>query len=359
MSPSLFTFNWLKFLFVAGLLVCFKATTAQVKYEQIVYKIDSLANIGLPKSALKEVDRLDELARKNNNAPQQIRAVVYRMTFQAYMEENALVAIISRLKADIGRAVYPVKPVLQSLLAETYWKYYEQNRYQFNQRSRLLKPDTDFTRWDLQTVINEASRLYDLSLRDDKKEQNTSIGVLDGVLEGDTSTRYLRPTLYDLLLQRALDFFLADEPALPKPRLPFSLNSPAFFSDSRTFASLTIKTTDTASTWYQGIEYLQQATAFRLSHADDEAVADIDLQRLKFLFGKSHAEYKDSLYLAALRQIAQHFFAKPISAEALVLEGQYYQKLDSLTIAHGYFEKAIAAYPASLGGKNAAQLQSR
>src|SRR5476649_1543536 len=105
MSSSLF--NTLKCLLVVAMLFCFKTGSAQDKYTELGFRIDSFANVGLPKSALQQVDRLDALARKNNNAPQQIRAVVYRMTFQSYLEENALVAIINRLKTDIEHAGYP------------------------------------------------------------------------------------------------------------------------------------------------------------------------------------------------------------------------------------------------------------
>ncbi|MBB3058960.1 alpha-2-macroglobulin family protein [Mucilaginibacter gotjawali] len=343
-------------LLVFALLFCFYNAGAQVKYDAISFRIDSLANIGLPKSALKEVDKLDKLARKNDNAPQQVRAVIYRMTFQSYLEEDALAAIISRLRTDIDKAAYPVKPVLQSLLGQMYWNYYQQNRYQFGQRTRLEKPDTDFAKWDLQTLITQTGHLYDLSLTDAAKEQTTPISVLDGVLEGDSTTRYLRPTLYDLLVQRAFDFFLADEAGLTKPKLPFSLNDPRFFGDSQAFADLLIKTTDTASTAYKGLKYLQQASKFHLGHHDEEALADLDLQRLKFLYARSNVEHKDSLYLSALKQITEHFSAKPISSEALVLQGQYYQGLDSLAMAYGFFKKAAAAYPNSLGGKNAATL---
>ena len=174
-------------LLLALLLFCFKVTNAQNKYEIIRSRIDSLADIGLPKSALNEAERLDELARKNNNAPQQVRAVIYRMTFQSYLEEDALTAIIGRLKTDIDKAEYPVKPVLQSLLAQMYLNYYQQNRYRFSQRTKLEKPDADFTNWDLQTIIDETSRLYSASLSDNRRLFETPVGVLDGVLEGDSS----------------------------------------------------------------------------------------------------------------------------------------------------------------------------
>ena len=325
-----------------------------MKYETICFRIDSLVNIGLQKSALKEVERLDELAHENNNTTQQLRAVIYRITFQSYLQKDALTAIITRLKTDIDQAGYPAKPVLQSLLAQMYWNYYQQNRYRFGGRNRLEKPDTDFTKWDLQTIIDETSRLYGLSLHDAKKEQNTPVSVLDGLLEGDSTTRYLRPTLYDLLVQRAFDFYLTDEPGLPKPRMPFSLNDPRFFSDSRAFANLEIKTTDTASTYYKGIRYLQQASKFHLEHKDEEALADLDMQRLKFLYYRSNVERKDSLYLSALKQIAEHFSAKPISADAFVLIGKHYQEIDSLITALTYYTKVVAMFPESIGGKNAA-----
>jgi uncharacterized protein YfaS (alpha-2-macroglobulin family) len=344
------------YFLAACLVLVIQSASAQNKFNEISNRIDSLANIGLPKSALKEVDNLEMLARKSNNSPQQIRAVIYRMTFQSYIEENALVAIINRLKADIDRASFPTKPVLQSLLAETYWKYYQQNRYQFSQRSRLDKPDADFTKWDLKTITNETSNLYKLSLTDAPKEQNTPVNVLDGVLEGDETTRYLRPTLYDLLVHRAFDFYLGEEPELTKPRVPFLLNTPALFSDSRNFVAITFNTADTSSNFYRGIKLLQQVSLFHLKQNNIEALADIDLKRVHFLYSKAKLARKDSLYLAALQQIAVNYSAKAISSQALVLQGQYYQTLDSLKTAYTYFKKAVSAYPESLGGKNALKL---
>ncbi|WP_454802086.1 alpha-2-macroglobulin family protein [Mucilaginibacter phyllosphaerae] len=340
-------------------MLVLQPASAQNKFEQINYKIDSLTDIGLPKSALKEVDKLEETARKNNDPSQQIRAVIYRMNLQSYIEENALVAIINRLKIDIDKATYPAKPVLQSLLAEIYWKYYQRNRYQFSERSRLYKPDADFTKWDLHTIINETSNLYQLSLANALKEQHTPVNVLEGVLEGDEATRYLRPTLYDFLVHRAFDFYLGDEPELIKPRLPFLLNSPALFINSKDFVSMVFNTSDTSSNFYRGIKLLQQISIYHIKGNNAEALADIDLKRLHFLYAKAKLAGRDSLYLAALQQIAVTYSGKPISSRALVLMGQYYQDLDSLTTAHGYFKKAALAYPQSLGGKNALKLMAQ
>jgi len=332
---------------------------AQQAYNNLIFRIDSLSAMGLPKSALTEVDRLDKLAHQNNNAPQIIRAVIYRITFQTYLQEDALVPIIKTLHTDIKQAAFPVKPVLQSLLANMYWQYYQQHRWDFNGRTRLEKPDLDYTRWELQTLVTETDKVYRQSLQSATELQNTPVGVLNGVLTGDAATRYLRPTLYDLLAHRALDFYLDEEPALPKPNNPFNLRDARLFDDSRTFATLHISTTDTASTLYRGMLLLQQITAFHLQKNNVEALADLDLKRLKFLHRQLPTPDKDKLYLTGLQRIANTFAGKPIAADAWVLQGQYHEEKDSLVAAFEHYNEAITLYPKSQGAYNAAILMKQ
>jgi TonB-dependent SusC/RagA subfamily outer membrane receptor len=326
---------------------------AQNNYAQIRSRIDSLSLLGLPKSALVEVNKLDQLARKNGNTGQIVRAAIYRVTFQAYIEENALANNINTLKQDVNRSSYPAKPILQSLLAETFWKYYQQNRWQINQRSRLLKRDQDFTRWDLATLLAEVSSLYQSSLSNPSQLQRTPVNVLDDVLMGDKSTRYLRPTLYDLLAHRALEFYLSDESSLNRPREPFNLNDDRLLADSRTFSILKLNSTDTTAILYQGVKLLQQLTKFHLADNNAEGLADVDLKRLQLVYNKSNTAPKDSLYENALKAITQKLTDKPISADAWVLLGRYYQVKDSLIDAHRAYTVAKERFPESIGGINA------
>ncbi|WP_158825660.1 alpha-2-macroglobulin family protein [Mucilaginibacter lacusdianchii] len=336
------------------LLSCMCQFVSAQSYNNLAFRIDSLANIGRPKSALIEVDKLEQLARQNNNdAAQLVKVTLYRNRFQSYMQEDALATTINRLKTDIQKSNFPVKPVLQSLLAEVYWQCYKDNRWEISRRSRLENSESDFTRWDIQTLLEHASQLYQSSLLSWQQEQQTSAQVFDAALIGDKGTRYLRPTLYDLLLHRALDFYLSDEIDLPKTRNPFKINTPQFFTNSHTFANLTINTTDTASVLYRGLYYLQQGTQFHLKDKNSEALADLDIKRLKLIHDKASFAQKDTLYLQALKQVATSVADKPISADALVLIGEYHYNKDSLVTALYYLQKAIQTFPRSLGGQNA------
>jgi uncharacterized protein YfaS (alpha-2-macroglobulin family) len=346
-------YHFKKVFLLAGMLLCCSLTFGQ-SYDVLNKRIDSLVKLNLPKSALVEVDKLEQLSRKDKNTAQQIRATIYRMKFVAAIEQNAMPLVIARLKQDIDKADYPVKPVLQSLLGGIYWTYHNQNRWSFAQRTHLEKPGNDITKWDLTTINIQMANLFNASLRDYKREQETPIDVLDGALMGDRALRYLRPTLYDLLVQRALDFFTQEEPELTRPKLPFNLNDPRLFGDSRTFVNLKITTTDTGSTFYRAIQYFQQATLFHLKQPYSEALADLDLHRLEFVNRTSQQFNKEALCFKALNNIATQFAGKPISADALVLIGKHYQDVDSLKQAHTYFTKAYNTFPKSNGGRSAA-----
>ena len=318
--------------------------------------IDSLIEVGLPKSALKEVIKLNALARKENNVAQIVRATIYNLKFQSYIQENALVSIVRTLKSDIEHSAYPVKPILQSFLADMYWQYYQDNRYQLAGRSKVAKPAIDFRNWDLSSLLDETTKLYKLSLKDAEKEQDTPVSILDGILVGDKNTRFLRPTLYDLLLHRSLTYFMADEPAITKPKLPFTLNNSDFFSDAKTFVNLIIKTTYTAFTAYQGIKFLQQGIKYHLPNKSGQALADLDLKRISFIYTNTTLSNKDSLYIHALERIATDASAGKISADAFLAIGRYDLDLDSLNTSLGYLQQAVDQYPKSLGAIGAANL---
>src|ERR1700761_3754943 len=125
-------------IFLPFVLLLFCSNAFAQDYQKITTRIDSLINIGLPKSALAEVGKMDQLARIHKSTAMQVKATIYRMTFQSYLEENSLVAIIDTLRSDIKNTVFPVKPVLQSILANMYFQYYLQNRWQFSQRTHLV-----------------------------------------------------------------------------------------------------------------------------------------------------------------------------------------------------------------------------
>src|SRR3546814_12409127 len=87
------------------------------------------------------------------------------------------------------------------------------------------------------------------------RQKQTPVTVLNGVLEGDTTYRALRPTLYDFMVQRAAGFYLEEESNLlpTQPEDSYLLDNPALFSDAATFTRIPLENDDSLSLSLQEI----------------------------------------------------------------------------------------------------------
>jgi hypothetical protein len=196
-------------LFLLVLLCCSDSIFAQkASYDNIFAKIDSLASHQKARPALALINDVNLRARKAGNTAIIIKSVMYRRLFQSYLDGNDLIRQINELRQDVAVARQPEKSILQSLLAETIWNYYAQNRSKINQRSEVAGDiGDDVATWPLKKLLTEVTELYLASVYDVTLLQNTPISSLEDVLSGDKATRYLQPTLYDLLANNALVVF--------------------------------------------------------------------------------------------------------------------------------------------------------
>ena len=77
--------------------------------------------------------------------------------FNLILEEDAQLTIIADFKTEISKSAPPTKNILKNVLANLYWQYFKNNRWQFYNRTKTAeKVNTeDFRTWDLQTLFNE------------------------------------------------------------------------------------------------------------------------------------------------------------------------------------------------------------
>ena len=300
-------------------------------------KVDSLTSKGLNKSALEVVNGIYDKAKIENNAPQFVKAIIHRMKFEQYIEEYSLVKALHKLNEEAKEATYPVKPILQSMIAESYWQYYQNNRWKFYNRTTTVNFDNDdITTWDLKTIFSQVIKNYQASLESADSLKRTPLNIYDEVLIKQPGSRKFRPTLYDFIAHRAVDFYMGEEPDIIRPAYKFELNDINYFNDFEAFSKLKIESKDTLSSKYYALKILQDLIKF---HTDADytslggeperasAIIDVDLKRLKFVKNKSVSEIKDSLYLRALQNLEKHFTNSPASAEV------------NCEIARVYFEK--------------------
>ena len=158
----------MKNLIAILMLICFATiTNAQNNFDNQWKDVSKLEKDGLTQSASDLVDDIYEAAVKLKNKPQQIKALLHKSKYMLILEEDAQLAIVNRFKSEIDKAEkIATKRLLENMLATLYWQYFQQNRYQFYERSRTdEKVSEDFRTWDLETLFNEIHSYYQRSLQ--------------------------------------------------------------------------------------------------------------------------------------------------------------------------------------------------
>jgi Bacterial Alpha-2-macroglobulin MG10 domain/Alpha-2-macroglobulin family/MG2 domain len=306
------------------LSVCIMAQKKTNPYDSWWKKIDALVEKkGLTKSALAEVEKLAVLAKKEKQDAQLIKALLYKIALKQGLEENSDIRSIAALEAEIKSSNQPVTSLLQSVLADKYYQYFQQHRWQLYDRSRTVnfKKD-DIATWDADDLHKKISDLYLQSIKEEKTLQQTKLEPFDPIIVKGNA-RNLRPTLYDLLAFKALEYFDNDERDVTKPAYAFEIKEELYFADAASFSKAKIITKDSSSLHHKALLVYQRLLAFHSEDNQPDALIDADIHRIEFVHGKAVMENKDALYISALQQIARKYGSSGIAAQASYLVAKW------------------------------------
>ncbi|HWH62647.1 MAG TPA: MG2 domain-containing protein, partial [Ginsengibacter sp.] len=262
------------------------------------------------------------MSKNANNDVQVIKALLYKLTLQQNIEENASVKSIDSLEIEINSTKEPARSILESITAQLYWNYFQQNRYKLYQRTNTTNfTKADITTWTADDLNKKIGELYVSSLENEKLLQQTNLAYFDAILiKGNT--RNLRPTLYDLLAHRALDYFKSDERDITKPAYAFEIKDDNAFAPASDFMLHTFITKDSSSLHHKALLVFQNLLQFHITDANPDALIDADIERINFVNQYGVMENKDSLFINALQKITQQFSETPAASQAGFLAAQ-------------------------------------
>ena len=316
-----------KLLLITTLIVFFTqhliAQKKMTNYTELWKKVDSLyTKKGLTQSALDEVNKIYALAKAEKQDAQLIKALVAKIGLQGATDENAEIKGIAAVEAEIKTSNGAVKSILNSILAGSYQGYFQQHRYQFYNRTQTNNfKKEDIATWGVNDFHEKTTALYLASLQDEKLLQQTKLDAFDPIIEKG-NTRYLRPTLYDLLANRALEYFKSSERDITKPAYAFEIKDATYFSPAADFIKLHITTQDSSSLYHKALLIYQQLLAFHINDEKPDALIDADLGRLQFVQQQGVMEEKEKLYEQALTTITSKYKNLPAAAQAHYLIAQ-------------------------------------
>ncbi len=327
--------------------------------------VDSLAAQGLPQSALDLVNAYLPETEKEGHMPEFLKASIYQLRLRSDFEENYIENYIGETEKNLSTKSEPARQVLSSILAELYWQYYQQNRYRILDQTVMQNDQsTDIVAWDARRFVVKVSQHYHASLANTALLQSVSLKGYDPILLTAEGSKKFRPTLYDFLAHRAIDFFMNDEVSLTRPVRPFTMQDPGLLAESDVYTELPIVTSDTLSFYYQALQIAQAVEKFHSGSGDPFPLLDAALKRLDFVRTKGNITEADSLYLATLLRLEEKYRGQAVAADIIekiarfwqgneeVLEVMEEKTAGSYVIAREWCLKAIEQYPDSDGAKN-------
>ena len=314
-------------LFVS-LLFAFQKPTTNMKdlppgdYEKAWKTIDSLEHRGLPKSALTEVEKILSKARRENNTPNTIRAIIYRGKYESQLEEDGFVNAVNKIESELKSAKTPAKEVLHSMLGEMYSSYAEQNAYQFSNRTETLDfKNDDLRTWTLPLILEKAEEHYLKSVTESTR--NYSVEDIDEITNSDIANdEKIRPTIYDFLTHRAIRFFVNERNYLDESASKFVIRDESYFTNANTFSKLNLQKHDSRKS--KALRFLQDLLRFHLQSGNKAALVDADRARLEFVYNNAIVDGKGKLYEKSLRGLWKNYELEPISTEVAHQLAQYF-----------------------------------
>lgn len=277
-------------------------------YNMMWLKVEEAQKKGLTKDALKLVEEIFTQAKLEKNGVQTVKALLHIMKFTTSIEENSDSLNINRIEKEIAEAAFPAKQILQSIQAEMYQQYYDNNRWSFRNRSATDKFDnTDFQTWDATRFVSEIYRLHLAAIT--PKLLLEKVSIEDYTLLLNTRNVYVkpsyRPTLYDLLAHRSLDFFQRGDYDITRPAYQFQLEEKQGLADAEEFGKIQFASPDSTSKDLHAAHIYQHLLAINKNNA--AAFLDVDISRLHW--AKEHAigEEKDTLFLRALEHLSKKY----------------------------------------------------
>lgn len=322
-----------RYLFITIILLLTMHTYGQnpiKNYAQEWKTVEGLVGKGLAKDALEQVRKIHQLAKKEKQEAQLIKAAVYMMQLQMENREDNVVTSIREMEKEMAESTGAARPIVTSLLASQYYAYYQTVRWQLYNRTATVNFDkTDIATWGTDDFHKKIGTLYLESIREEALLKSTKLEPYDAIITRG-NMRKLRPTLYDLLTYKALEYFSTDERNIKKPAYAFEINTASAFDPAADFIHRKFETRDSSSLEYQALLLYQKLVAFHLGDADAGALIDTDLARLQYVRQKSVHPDKDTLYFMAVSHVADQYQSTPAAAQAWYLKALWLnEKADS------------------------------
>lgn len=315
-------------------------------------KVNAEIKADLPEKALNLVRQIYEYADSSNDEYQMLKSTVMMTKLESTFQEENFTIAIERLNLLLPRLTEERINICQALIGNCYREYFDKNYWSILENPVSDSNTSDYTLWDSKTFFDTISYHLlrsvtintDCCIKAQLKQYDEIITI------GNKSGRELRPTLLDILLFNAL----WDGMRIAKtPSEAALLEKVSLYGTSEDFLE-TIKDISTNSPGYWNYKILQLLTERHLK-SNSDIRASIDSRRIDIIESEEAQNPED--LLGGRIKLGEYYFKSTSASTDFMADAArslYESKkaIDALSLC----QKAIKAYPKSIGGVECANI---
>ena len=276
-------------------------TFAKDPYQELWAEVQKNFDEGKYKSAHEIVVKIDQLATKDKNGPEIIRALLAQYNLAASFMEDAEFFGLKDLEKRLDTAEGAQKAMLHLLVGRFYWSYYQRYSYQITERTATIDfKNDDFRTWEAKRFeeVSQQHHLEALKLLEELK--NYPIEDFKPILNDTETNKNIVSTLYDLVNLEVMRFFKSVSNQTTEVEENSGLNR--LFVPYENFVLDELKDIDNTS---KKVVLQLYQDLLKTYHAEQDwnRVVFWDLERLDYLKANSSGELTQEMYLMALNQI--------------------------------------------------------
>ena len=303
---------------ISLLILCSIFLTSDADFDRMWRQVEKLEKEGLYKSSLEEVNKIFDLAQKENQDGHLLKAMIYKVKLQGYLEDNQSGDLLKAFSKDVELLkTSALRGVGYSLLAEAFGQHAQMHSGRNNQRSYIDDESSDdINSWSPTKIGKQINQLYlnSTEIADGLKSQD--LAAFQPILIQAKDDKILNAKdLYELLYFRASAYFSQKQYLIPESVGSFKLDDPNLLSDADSFMNYNLASANNHAA--NNLIIFQKLMKF-YSGKDALKFRAIDLKRIKYIHNNAIFESKDEKYLKLLEES----FEAESSSQAKFIIGQ-------------------------------------
>lgn len=327
-------------------------------------QVEAALQKDLPKTAMESLTKIATKSVQEKQWDDALAALAQQAILTGQIEEgDKPYGPLVRLEEVRNRAPEALKPLVDALIAEWYWSYFSSNRWRFAQRTDVSEGDegSDIDAWSLPRMLREVdSRFQRVLSKPDLLARYATATFKRSFREWNVADGY-RPTVYDVIVSRALAFYLSPEAQLQEDVLAVQA-APALRGDEAAFGKwvdqtcgLTLTACGTSAT-RKALVLMRQVLAFNRMANNALAYADWDFERMLLAMKIEQAsgvvgEELKKRSTEALKAFASRWANNEVCARALAYQAEMALGEENYAVAMQLAENGMNRFPRSSGAR--------